>query len=263
MERWVRGDAGTLRVDDEGFGSPPLLFLHGLAGRLELWGEQLAHLRWTHRAAAFDLRGMGESSAPSDGDYSLEAMAGDVDAIADALGLERFVLVAHGEAGMVAGTYAGACPERLAGLALVDASGMTSTLKPELVEHIRRELHHDYHDFTTDWFGHQLVGAAPHTVGAVMAALRATRPSVYVAAFEESLSYDPMKTLARFQGPRLAIVAEQNDSPLAVHHRVKGFDERRVRGVSHWLMLDRPEEVNAHLDEFLASLPRETPAEAR
>ena len=50
-------------------------------------------------------------------------MAGDIAAAADALGLDRFVLVGHSMGGGVALTYAGVHPDRVAGLLLVDPIG--------------------------------------------------------------------------------------------------------------------------------------------
>jgi len=88
---------GGLFIDDRGDGGTPVLFVHSAAGSTELWAAQLDHLRASgRRAIAIDLRGHGRSRPPADGDYSIEGMAGDIEAAADHLGLTRFVLAKTG-----------------------------------------------------------------------------------------------------------------------------------------------------------------------
>src|SRR5688500_10480985 len=104
----IAGPAGAIAVDDGGSGGLPVVLVHSLAGNSTHWSRQLEHLRRTRRGVALDIRGHGRSEPPKDGDYTIAAMAGDVAAVVDALGLERFVLVGHSMGGGVALTYAGA-----------------------------------------------------------------------------------------------------------------------------------------------------------
>jgi len=88
---FIDGPQGRLHVDDGGRGSGvPVLFVHGNSGNLTQWRAQLDHERQTRRAVAFDLRGMGMSDVPRNGDYSVSAMADDVDAVVNALKLRHF-----------------------------------------------------------------------------------------------------------------------------------------------------------------------------
>ena len=119
----IEGPAGKLYVDDGGTGGLPVVFLHSFAGDTSHWSGQLAHLRKTRRAIAIDLRGHGKSDAPSNGDYAVEAVARDVDAVANSLGLTRFVLVGHSMGGSTAIAYAAAHPDKVAGLVLASAAG--------------------------------------------------------------------------------------------------------------------------------------------
>ena len=119
-----RRSAGSLRVDDGGSGPGiPILFVHGNGANHNQWRHQLEHLRKTRRAVAFDLRGMGESDVPRNGDYSVDGMADDVHAVADALHLRRFVIVGHSYGGPVVADYAAKHPERVAGVVFADAGG--------------------------------------------------------------------------------------------------------------------------------------------
>jgi pimeloyl-ACP methyl ester carboxylesterase len=58
-------------------------------------------------------------------DYRGEAFVSDVEAVVEKLKLPRFVLVGHSLGGAVAIKYAGAHPDRVAGLVVVGAPGKT------------------------------------------------------------------------------------------------------------------------------------------
>src|SRR5262249_5790862 len=124
-ETLVQGNAGRLHVleDVPQIERPglPILFVHGFACDASFWSEQLHHVAaGGRRALALDLRGHGKSAEPADGDYTIASLAADVASVADALGLRRFVLVAHSMGAAVAGYYAGDHIDRVAGLLLVD-----------------------------------------------------------------------------------------------------------------------------------------------
>src|SRR5688500_7651497 len=104
-------------------GDFPTVFVHSLAGNSQHWSEQLAHVRATSCAVAFDLRGHGQSSLPEDGDYSLEACADDLLAVSDALGVDEFLLVGHSMGAAVATVFAATYPHRVRGLLLADPVG--------------------------------------------------------------------------------------------------------------------------------------------
>src|SRR4051812_43541567 len=111
---WVNGPAARLHVREISGAGEPVLFVHCFAGDVSFWNEQLTAVAARgRRAVALDLRGHGQSGEPPDGDYAIASMASDIAAVADALGLRRFVLVAHSMGAAVAGHYAGDHPDRV------------------------------------------------------------------------------------------------------------------------------------------------------
>ncbi len=256
--RWVEGRQGHLRVDDGGSGGLPILFVHGNGGNRTQWAPQLRHLRPGRRAAAFDLRGMGESETARNADYSVEGFAEDVAAVADALGFERFVLVGHSYGGAVVAAYAGQHPERLAGLVFADVAGDIRNPPPAQAEALRRGLLPEhYEEFTRRWFEGILVRGTAATKEAVFRSLRATRPEVFIAATTGLYSFDPAAALSAYRGPRIHIASFLADNPAAIHRAFKDMPVRVVPDASHWLMLDRPDDFNRLLNEFLAGLREE------
>lgn len=252
---WVDGPRGRIRVDDGGEGGPPLVFIHGNGSNRSNWNAQLEHFRRSRRAVALDLPGMGDSEPPADGDYSVAAMTADVAHTIDALGIDRFVLVGHSWGGSVVATYAGQRPERLAGLVFADVSGETWDPPPEKREELERAFQPDsYEEVTQRSFERILVNATDATRETVMGTLRATPRDVFVGAIEGLLGYDLVAAQAAYDGPRLSIGAELLDGPRAMHSKIEGMPYHVMSDVSHWLMMDRPEEFNRYLEEFLAEL---------
>lgn len=123
-DRTRRLHAGSIQLDiaEAGAGGRPLLLVHGFTGAKDDFAGHLPALAaagW--HAVAPDLRGHGASDAPEgESAYSLEIMAGDVLALADALGWDRFALVGHSMGGMVVQLAALSAPERLTALVLMD-----------------------------------------------------------------------------------------------------------------------------------------------
>jgi pimeloyl-ACP methyl ester carboxylesterase len=253
--RWIAGPQGRLRVDDGGVGGLPVLFVHGNGGNRTQWKAQLEHLRATRRAVAFDLRGMGESDAAGDADYSVAGFAQDVAAVADALGLGRFVLVGHSYGGAVVANYAGKHPDRLAGLVFADVAGDIRDTPPKALDALRNGLLPEhYEDFTRRWFQGILAGGTDATKSAVLRSLAATRPEVFTAATMGLYAFDPVSALARYRGPRLHIASFLAENPVAIHRAFKDMPVRVIPGASHWLMLDCPDDFNRTLDDYLASI---------
>jgi pimeloyl-ACP methyl ester carboxylesterase len=110
-------DGANFAVRDEGRG-PAMVLLHGFPLANEIWDAQAAALVPSARVVRFDLRGLGISAA-TPGPYLMEALAGDVLEIIDALGIERAVLVGHSLGGYVALAFYRMFAERCAGLAFV------------------------------------------------------------------------------------------------------------------------------------------------
>jgi len=249
----IQGPQGRLRVDEGGSGGLPVLFVHGNGGNRTQWAAQLEHVRAARRAAAFDLRGMGESEPAGNADYSVEGFAEDVAAVAGVLGLDCFVLVGHSYGGAVVTAYAGKHPDRLAGLVFADVAGDIRNPPAAQVETLRRGLLPEhYEEFTRRWFEGILVKGTDATKTAVFRSLRATRPEVFIAAANGLYTFDPAAALAAYRGPRLHIASYVADNPIAIHRGFKDMPVRVIPDASHWLMMDRPEEFNRILDDFLA-----------
>ncbi len=98
-----------------------VLLLHGYPQAAYEWREQLAALGAAgYHAVAFDQRGYSPGARPSaDEDYAIALLAGDVVAVADALGAETFHVVGHDWGAAVAWVVAGLAADRVETLSAV------------------------------------------------------------------------------------------------------------------------------------------------
>jgi pimeloyl-ACP methyl ester carboxylesterase len=100
--------------------TPPLVMLHGITGHARTWDDEARLLAERFHVLALDQRGHGDSDPAPDGDYSDDALLGDLTAFADALGLARLSIVALSLGGRVAINFAGRHPARVERLVVVD-----------------------------------------------------------------------------------------------------------------------------------------------
>jgi pimeloyl-ACP methyl ester carboxylesterase len=99
----------------------PILFLHGGALTAHTWDLCCLALRNDYHCMALDQRGHGDSDWAPDADYSISAQREDVKGFAEAVGLDRFVLVGMSLGAINGLAYAIAYPETLSALVLIDA----------------------------------------------------------------------------------------------------------------------------------------------
>ncbi len=250
----VDGPVGRLRVDDGGRGGAlPVVFVHGLAGDRTLWKYQLEHFRRTRRAIAVDLHGHGESADLPGAEHTIPSYVADLQAVADGLRLDRFVLVGHSLGGAIVSGYAAARADRVAGIVLADPSGDNTKVPRGEAEAMLRQMRPEtYPRFMRKYFNGMMPNSSPDVKAHVLRAMRLTRRDVVVETFRGGLSYSPVAAIRSFPGPELAVASEANVGPYSLRAAVPELPWRVMKGVGHWPMLDRPEEFDRILDDCLA-----------
>jgi len=122
--RYVTIDSTRIRYIDTGRG-PAVVLIHGLAASMYSWRHTILPLTQSgFRVIAFDNRGFGFSDKPPQG-YSNEAYVNLLFDLLDSLGVSEAVLVGHSMGGAIAAEAALDRPDRVRGLVLVDAAGLS------------------------------------------------------------------------------------------------------------------------------------------
>jgi aminoacrylate hydrolase len=99
---------------------PPILLSSGLGGSGSYWQPNLAALGTRHRVITYDHRGTGRSDRDVPRDLTVEAMAADVIALMDAIGLETCTFIGHALGGHIGLALALSAPERLDRLVVIN-----------------------------------------------------------------------------------------------------------------------------------------------
>ncbi len=239
-----------LFIDDGGAGRLPVVFLHSMAGNTGHWEAQLAHLRSDRRAIALDLLGHGRSAA--DDQFSFESMAHKIRVAISELDLKRFVLVGHSMGGSVATAYAGAYPEDVAGLFLVDPSGDSTQMPKEEVQGYLDALHSPaYQQVIEEYWQGILEGSTAETREQVMADLRHTSQHTVRSVSEELFNYNPLPALDRYDGPIFSLITRFNEFPNSLQVLRPRIEHKKIEGTGHWLQMDKPQEFNEILEKWL------------
>jgi len=122
---WLASQRAVSYRDVDGAESEalPLVLLHGIGSGAASWVQQFEVLGETRRVLAWDAPGYG-ASTPVEAD---SPVASDYATVLkewlDALGIERCVLVGHSLGAIIAGAFAVANPQRVAGLLLLSPAG--------------------------------------------------------------------------------------------------------------------------------------------
>jgi len=253
----------SLYYEEHGQGEP-LLCITGLAADHLTWALQVEAFAARHRTIVFDNRDVGQSSY-ADGPYELADMARDALGLADALGLETFHLLGASLGGAIAQHLALAAPERVRTLSLAitwagsgayarektrlwkqerrlrDRDGWLDSLllatvserfyeSEEMVAFVRQVIRSNEHPQEPEGFERQADASSRHDLRGRLGAL--TMP-VHVISGEHDI------LVPRWKQDEL--VAE-----------IPGARHTVIAGGAHSLTLEKPDEFNAAVLDFIA-----------
>jgi pimeloyl-ACP methyl ester carboxylesterase len=249
----IKGPSGMLYIEDTGAGGLPVVFSHSFAGSTIQWNRQIEYFSEERNVIAFDFRDHGRSEPPSDKKFAAEDLAGDIEAVVDNLKLDRFVLVGHSMGGSAAVAYAKAHPERVAGLVLAGTPGKSS---PEQYQPIIASMESAAYEKVMDQYMEQLLhDSKPEVNAAVMKDFRTMSKESSLAIVKSLFQFDPLPVLKMYNGPVLIITtSREKKQPNALPSQLPDIDHQVIDGTSHWIQMDKPEEFNRILDEFLRKL---------
>ncbi|MHA0857865.1 alpha/beta fold hydrolase [Paenibacillus sp. CMAA1364] len=118
-------NGNNISYREQGQGEPVVL-LHGFCGSSQYWDEVVSLLADEYRCIIPDLRGHGESDAPT-GAYTVEDMAEDVVCLMDELELPTTFLLGHSLGGYITLGVAEQYESRLKGFGLIHSTAFADS----------------------------------------------------------------------------------------------------------------------------------------
>jgi pimeloyl-ACP methyl ester carboxylesterase len=213
----------------------PVLLIHGGLGHADLWASQVADLMADHLVIVADSRGHGRSTRTAE-PYGYDLMAADYVELLDYLKIEKVDLVGWSDGGIIGIDIAMRHPGRLDHLFAHAANITTDGVDPSVAEDA-------------------VFGAYIGKMAEDYARLSPTPGEfdAFVAQIGEMWASQPNWTDAEVGAitvPTTVIVGEHDEAILPAHTRhiaetIPGSSLVILPGVSHFAMLQAPEEYNA------------------
>ena len=256
----------------------PLVLVMGIGYDSSLWKlQQVPALSKRFRVVIFDNRDAGRSSRAAQRD-SIGDMADDVAGLLDGLDIPHAHLLGLSMGGMIGQEFALRHPDRLDRLVL---SGVGAAPARSAFDPIRIWSWVRSHDDTGEAFGAQQFvwlfsssflrneAAVKQTLAVLASNPTPMTPDAYTRQATAYLQHDVLDRLGGIQAPTLVVGGEQDllTPPWILHEvamAIPGAELRIFRGdgSSHLLPLERPDEFNQLVADFLTG-PVRTPSAER
>jgi 3-oxoadipate enol-lactonase len=247
-------------------GGPAVLFLHGFPFDRSMWSGQVERLSASFRVIAPDLRGHGETTVTR-GPSTMEEMAEDVVSLLDELNVPRAVICGLSMGGYVALALYRAHPSRVRALVLADtrAKADTEDARRTREENARRALAEGMGPIVDSMLPKLLSERTrerePDTVARVREMMLGLNPEGAAAALRGmALRRDQTDLLPKTDVPVLVVVGSEDiitppAEAEAMHALIEGSRLVVIEGAGHVSNVERPDEFDRALSEFLEGLP--------
>ncbi|MER5866326.1 alpha/beta hydrolase [Kitasatospora sp. NPDC002040] len=239
----------------------PVVFVHGWGDTWRAFEPVLRQLPAGLHAYAFTQRGHGDADRPADG-YTPAALADDLIAFLDSVGLGRAVLVGGSSGGVQARIAAARHPDRVAGLVLL---GVPATLADKPAARAVRELVRELRDPVgrefAEAFSSGLTGGGvePEFLAAMVAESLKAPARVWRDTMLGLLDTDLRATLDRITVPTLVVWGDRDQllprsDQQVILDAVPGSRLVVHQGAGHLLYWERPGDVARDIGGFVRSV---------
>ncbi len=268
-DHFLTSDGVELHYLEAGSG-PTIVFVPGFTAPAEIWEPQLAHFAATHRVVALDPRSQGRSEKTTEG-HHLVRRGQDIGELIEHLSAAPVVVVGWSLAVLEILTYAREFgTDSFRGVVLVD---MYLGVDEELGEQ------HPYEAGWRPWIAGLQLDRQNWTRGWVRSFYRSEQSEEYLDAMTQAVLATPTNTavtllsnvmlmeerdwrpvMDELDRPVLFVASSQPWAVAEAEMVRERWPEIRVEvfeNTGHALFVDKPEQFNRVLEEFLATLPEQ------
>lgn len=265
LRKQIELPGGLRYVYLEGGKGETLMLLHGFGANKDNFTRAARLLTPHYRVIMPDLVGFGESAHPQEADYSPQAQAVRLKALAQALGIKSLHLGGSSMGGQIALSYAALHPAEVKSLWLLDPAGIWTAPESELQKIIRETGRNPLMVKSEDDFVEVIAFVMsdppfmPRPMLDVMAQERIQNFALEERIFEQIKADSVEKRVSGMVTPTL-IVWGGNDRVINVataevlHKLMPNSKVVLMPGIGHLPMLERPEQSAEDYLRFRASL---------
>jgi pimeloyl-ACP methyl ester carboxylesterase len=241
-----------VHYNDVGKGKNALVFVHGWTCSADFWRQSVDEFP-NYRVVALDLPGHGMSDKPR-ADYSMEYFAKSVEAVLKDAGIKKAVLVGHSMGTPVIRQFYRLYPEKTLGLIIVDGALRPMGTKQQEQQYLAF-LRADYKANAPKMVDGMLQPITDEKLRReIRSAMLATPEHVAVSAMA-GMTDEKIWANDKIDVPVLAILAQspfwKPDTADFYRRLAPNLDFRMWQGVSHFLMMERPQVFNQSVRFFV------------
>jgi pimeloyl-ACP methyl ester carboxylesterase len=238
----------------------PIIFSHGWLEDCSIWGPQVESFTKNYAVILYDHRGHGRSDKPKvgEGNYSVQVLANDLYALAQKLNLEKPVLVGFSLGGYAAILLALEHPEKISKLVLVGTTAKMALPTSAKFWLLGIGVFYSYETYLrmSCKYG-RFYKPSKQIVDEELARALKVEKSIASECWKElTEKYDVRDKVSRIEVPTLIIVGEKDKINLKasqyLNREIKGSELRIVPSSGHTVMVEKTEEFNHVLEEFIS-----------
>jgi hypothetical protein len=250
--KFANFDGSKVYYTSRGKGKEALVFIHGWTCNSDFWRGQVGGFA-DKRVIAIDLPGHGRSDKPQV-DYSMEYFARGIEAVLRDAGVGKAVLAGHSMGTPVIRQFYRLYPQKTLGLVIVDGALRPFAPRP-VVENFFAPMFADYQKHAPGFVEGMLQPINDEALKQeIRTGMSATPAHVGISAMRGMLD-DAIWKEDKISVPTLAILAEnpnwQPDTESYYKQIAPNMDFRMWKNVSHFLMMEKPQEFNQALKFYL------------
>jgi pimeloyl-ACP methyl ester carboxylesterase len=249
-------DGAKINWTATGKGYPAVVFVHGWTCDSSSWARQVPAIARKYQAVTIDLPGHGKSGSPKDGKFSMDLFAKAVEAVRREVKADKIVLVGHSMGTPVIRQYARLFPQHVAALVLVDGTVVEAKTAARYAGVADRFKGPDAGKARVEFVRGMLTPAATPELQAKIEKMMTGPPDATAAGAMAAMADPAIWTEEPINVPVLGIYADKsrlgNRELLAKIFPSIQYNE--IPGTDHFLMLEKPEEFNRILLDFLNQL---------
>ena len=259
MQARINGFDLAYRLDGPA-DAPVATFCHSLGADSGMWDEQMPALQ-ARRVLRIDMRGHGASAAPP-APYTLEALASDVVALWDHLGVVLSDFVGLSIGGMIGQALGISHGDRLRSLMLCDTRSQSGAGQAQVwnerIAQVRQagSLAPLVESTLPRWFSEDFIARTPQRIEQVRAMLRRCSVEGYAGCGRAIAEFDFSRDLARIDAPTMIVVGADDASTTvadaeSIQRAIPDSQLRVIDKCRHLPNIEDPEAFNAILSGWL------------
>lgn len=252
----------TVAYDDCGYGTIPIIFIHGFPFDKSMWYSQMNILKETHRVLAYDIRGFGNSTSGNE-DFSIRLFADDLINFMDSLQIDKAIVCGLSMGGYILLNAVIYYPERFTALILADTQCIADSTEGKIkrnntaMEIGKHGLHDFAEGFINSIFTKETIDNKNPTVEKIKHTILSTSALTIIRTLNALANRTEMcKRLNEINIPVLIICGEEDsittpDQAKFMHKHIPNSKIRFLEKAGHMSNLENAGEFNKYITDFI------------